>query len=245
MKRSLICLSFFMAFSAFVKADTGNQWSYEGLAGPEHWGELGQEYHMCHDGKFQSPIDIKNVINGELPPLKIEFHKSAESIVNNGHTIQVDVNDEDDFIIDGEVFNLKQYHFHAPGENLINGKSFPLEAHFVHANDKGELAVVGVMYEVGEENPAIETLIKKIPGKTNDKISLVERVDLSALFPTDHHYYRFSGSLTTPPCSEGLRWFIMKQPVQISQSQLKVIQDALKGSNNRPVQPLNGRVIVQ
>lgn len=101
------------------------------------------------------------------------------------------------------------------------------------------------MYEVGEENPAIETLIKKIPGKTNDKVSLVERVDLSALFPTDHHYYRFSGSLTTPPCSEGLRWFIMKQPVQISQSQLKVIQDALKGSNNRPVQPLNGRVIVQ
>lgn len=244
MKRSLILLGLFFLLPSLVNAEIGAHWGYEGAAGPEHWGEINKDFHVCHDGKFQSPIDIKNAINGELPPLNLVFHTSVGSIINNGHTIQLNVNDGDDFVIDGDSFVLKQYHFHTPSENLINGKSFPLEAHFVHSNEKGELAVVGVMFEIGEENPSIDTIIKKIPSKINDQVQLKEHVDLRGLFPSDRHYYRFSGSLTTPPCSEGLRWFIMKNTVQLSQAQLKIIQDALKGSNNRPIQPLNGRMIV-
>lgn len=220
-------------------------WSYEGQAGPEHWGELSADYHTCHDGKFQSPIDIHNTIDGHLPPLNFEFHTANEQIVNNGHTIQITVDDEDDFMLDGEKFRLMQYHFHAPGENQIKGQLFPLEAHFVHQNPAGELAVVAVMFKAGAENPALNSLLSAIPQQKNTPVDLKMAADLRPLFPADRHYYRFSGSLTTPPCTEGLRWLVMKEPVQLSQAQLEVFQKALASNNNRPLQPLHGRIIVE
>ncbi|WP_288475515.1 carbonic anhydrase family protein [uncultured Pantoea sp.] len=220
-------------------------WSYEGKAGPEHWSELSSDFHLCHEGKAQSPINIKDPIQGNLQPLNLAYQASAEKVINNGHTIQVTVDNEDDFVLDGEKFTLRQYHFHTPGENQINGHTFPLEAHFVHSKEGGDLAVVAVMFEVGKENPALAPLIDAMPKKENQQVSINREIDLRALFPQDLHYYRFSGSLTTPPCSEGIRWLVMKQPVTLSQAQLDAFRQALKTTNNRPLQPLNGRMIVE
>lgn len=175
----------------------------------------------------------------------MDYHSEAESLVNNGHTLQVTVDDEDEFKLDNRVFTLRQYHFHAPSENLINGKRYPLEVHFVHADAKGSLAVVAVMFDVGAENSALNPILKHIPAELNQSVKLDERYDLKPLFPTDLHYYRFSGSLTTPPCTEGLRWLVMKNPVTMSAAQLAQFQKALAQSNNRPVQPLNGRMVVE
>jgi len=155
------------------------------------------------------------------------------------------VKDEDDFKLDNEIFILRQYHFHAPSENRINGKAFPLEAHFVHASASGEVAVIAVMFELGDENKALEHLLSILPTHINKVVSLGEKTDLSALFPADRHYYRYSGSLTTPPCTEGLRWLVMKETVTLSANQLAKIKNALANANNRPIQPINGRLIVE
>lgn len=237
-------LTSLVALSLNVMAEEAPHWSYEGKAGPKNWGELSDTYSTCKTGKFQSPIDIRNALPSALPPLSLIFHTAAEKIVNNGHTLQVTVNDEDDFPLDNDTFKLKQYHFHSPSENLINGKSYPLEAHFVHANEKGELAVVAVMFETGKENPALKPILDSMPLTRDRVVSLEKQLNISELFPADRHYYRFSGSLTTPPCTEGLRWLVMKNSITLSPEQLANFQRALQHSNNRPVQPLNGRIVV-
>ncbi len=227
-----------------VQAAPAIHWSYEGQAGPEHWAELGNEFETCNAGKYQSPIDIKQVIDGKLPELKINFHTDTKTIVNNGHTIQITVQDSDDFALDDDAFVLKQFHFHAPSENHLFGKAFPLEAHFVHANATGELAVIAVMFEQGVENTALTPIINSFPDSPKGVEIMKQSVDLAGLFPQDKHYYRFSGSLTTPPCTEGVRWLVVKQPVTLSAKQLAEFQRALKHANNRPLQPLHGRIIV-
>ncbi|RWR01575.1 carbonic anhydrase [[Pantoea] beijingensis] len=254
MIKKLICtLTLFLAGTPALQASPSTPslspaatvWSYEGKGSPEHWSELSDEFQTCKKGHFQSPIDINHVIKGNLPPLDMVFHTQSESIVNNGHTIQVMVKDGEDFLLDGQQFTLQQFHFHTPSENLINGKSFPLEAHFVHSNPQGEVAVVAVMFEEGEVNPQLETILQKLP-KAQNKVEPLEAViDLGAFFPQDKHYYRFSGSLTTPPCTEGLRWLVIKQPETISKAQITAFQQALKHANNRPLQPLHGRMIVE
>lgn len=236
----VLALSTFSAVSAEAP-----HWTYEGQAGPEHWSQLTNDFHICHEGKSQSPINIKDPIEGHLQPLNLHYLSSAEKVINNGHTIQVTVADEDTFVLDNEKFILRQYHFHTPSENQINGHSFPLEAHFVHSKEDGDLAVVAVMFEVGKENPALVPLIAAMPKEENQQNSIDREVDLRALFPEDLHYYRFSGSLTTPPCSEGIRWLVLKQPVTLSQAQLDAFKQALKTTNNRPLQHLNGRMIVE
>ncbi|MGE9552578.1 carbonic anhydrase [Erwinia amylovora] len=245
MKLKTLVAVFSMAAILPVAAASLPHWAYEGKGSPEHWGELSNEFQTCKTGQYQSPIDIEQVIDGKLPPLGLNFHTDTESIINNGHTIMVTVTDSDDFMLDNQRFELKQFHFHTPSENLIAGKSFPLEAHFVHANKAGELAVVVVMFEEGAENQALKPLIAAIPAKLNQQEKMQQSVDLAKLFPTDEHYYRFSGSLTTPPCTEGVRWLVMKKPVTLSAQQLDKFQKALKHTNNRPLQPLHGRVIVE
>jgi len=228
-----------------VHAASAIHWSYEGQESPEHWADLGDEFQTCKKGQYQSPIDVKQVIDGKLPPLGMNFRTDTQTIVNNGHTIQVTVKDSDDFMLDGEAFVLKQFHFHAPSENHLFGQSFPLEAHFVHANAQGELAVVAVMFKTGAENHTLAPLIAAFPAEEDRVEVMKQSVDLASFFPSDRHYYRFSGSLTTPPCTEGVRWLIMKQPVTLSVGQLAVFQQALKHANNRPLQPLHGRIIVE
>ncbi len=244
--KQLKMLSLGIAISSVSAACAAEpHWTYEGKAGPAHWSELTSDFHMCHEGKSQSPINITNPIEGHLQPLALAYHTSAEKVINNGHTIQVTVDEEDDFVLDGEKFTLRQYHFHTPSENQINGERFPLEAHFVHSKEDGDLAVVAVMFKVGKENPALVPLIDAMPKQQNKQVNINRQVDLRALFPADLHYYRFSGSLTTPPCSEGIRWLVLKEPVTLSQAQLDAFKQALKTTNNRPLQHLNGRMIVQ
>lgn len=245
MKRALLA-SLFVVLPALTQAAPSQpHWGYEGKAGPENWGELSTDFATCHNGKFQSPVDINNVLEAKLPPLDLIFKNTSETLVNNGHTIQVTAKSEDEFSLDGETFQLVQYHFHTPSENHINGKSFPLEAHFVHATKEGAVAVVAVMFEVGKENSALNPILDAIPSELNKEVSLKKQIDFKELFPTAHGYYRFSGSLTTPPCTEGIRWLVMSDPVTLSATQLDKFRNALKHSNNRPVQPLNGRIIVK
>jgi len=227
-----------------VQASSLPKWTYEGKSGPENWGDISSEYITCKKGKFQSPVDIKNVIDAKLPHLDLVFKSANERLVNNGHTIEIKANSEEEFPLDGETFRLVQYHFHTPSENKIDGKSYPLEAHFVHVDNHGDIAVVAVMFETGKENTALNPILNAIPDEVNKEVDISGRYDLEPLFPKEHSYYRFSGSLTTPPCTEGLRWLVMTDTVALSESQLKKFQIALKHSNNRPVQPLNGRMIV-
>ncbi|WP_158782014.1 carbonic anhydrase [Pantoea sp. BAV 3049] len=245
MKLKTLAILLSLAAALPAVASTQPHWAYEGKGSPEHWGEISDEFQTCKTGQYQSPVDIKHVIDGKLPPLGLNFRTDTESIVNNGHTIMVDVQDSDDFMLDNDRFELKQFHFHTPSENLIAGKSYPLEAHFVHANKAGELTVVAVMFEEGAENEALNPLIAAIPAQLNHEVKMEKSIDLAKLFPADEHYYRFSGSLTTPPCTEGVRWLILKQPVTLSAQQLQAFQKALKHTNNRPLQPLHGRVVVE
>lgn len=228
--------------SGAVVAD--EQWSYEGKGAPENWGDLHTDWSKCKTGKNQSPIDIHETIKGNLPELKMDFLTEAESIVNNGHTIQINTDDKDDLKVDGKDFSLKQFHFHAPSENLLNGKSYPVEIHFVHADKEGQLAVVAVMAIEGKENPIINKILALVPKKINDVQKIDESFNFESLFPKNKLYYRYSGSLTTPPCSEGVIWMVMKNPIEMSKKQIQEFTKLLN-NNKRPLQPLNGRLIVE
>jgi carbonic anhydrase len=239
--RMLLVLLLAWAPSTFANI----HWSYEGKASPEHWGELSEGWQTCQKGMYQSPVDIINPVAANQPPLNLNFYTHTKSIINNGHTIQINVHDEDEFMLDKQRWTLKQFHFHAPSENHINGKSFPLEAHFVHANSAGELAVVAVMLVPGKANSALETILNVVPKQLQQETPLHQALSLAELFPQDKHYYRFSGSLTTPPCTEGVIWLVMKQPIEASATQLARFTNALRSKNNRPLQPLHGRQITE
>jgi carbonic anhydrase len=220
-------------------------WTYEGKEGPENWAKLSPEFASCDIGRNQSPINIEETIHASLKPLKSIQKFQAKDIFNNGHTVQINFKEGNMLVLDSGAYQLKQVHFHAPSENTIHGKSFPLEAHFVHADSKGNLTVIGVMYTEGKANPALEKLWAQLPNEVSEPTALKTRVIPSELIPENRGYYRFSGSLTTPPCSEGVRWLLMKNPMTASKEQIEAFKHAVHHDNNRPVQALNGRVIVE
>jgi carbonic anhydrase len=218
-------------------------WSYSGATGPEHWAELSPKFVDCN-GRNQSPIDLNTFIEANLEPIKFSFSLETD-VINNGHTIKVSSDSGGRLEVDGKSFRLLQYHFHAPSENLIMGESFPMEAHLVHADGQGNLAVVAVMFEVGEENPTISRIWQVMPKRVGDKKSLSSSVQPYKLLPADRSYYRFNGSLTTPPCTEGVRWLVMKKPVPVSARQISEFERVMGYPNNRPVQPLNSRTVLR
>lgn len=220
------------------------QWGYSGHGSPEHWGELKSGYWACAEGKNQSPINLTDFVDADLPPITFNYRADGNQILNNGHTVQVNYFWGSGAVVDGQTFELKQFHFHAPSENHIDGKSFPMEAHLVHANAEGDLAVVAVMFEEGAENPALAQAWAHMPEQTGDKHNLPERINAEDLLPTNRDYYRFSGSLTTPPCSEGVRWLVMKTPITASKEQIDHFTHVMHHPNNRPVQQTNMRPIV-
>ena len=237
--------------SASTKSATGKKsehkthWSYEGKEGPENWAKLSPEFETCDTGRNQSPINIEESIHAALKSLKAIQKFQAKEIFNNGHTVQINFKEGNMLALDNAAFQMKQVHFHAPSENTIHGKSFPLEAHFVHADSKGNLAVIGVMFTEGKANPALTKLWEQLPNEEGEPTALKNRVIPSELIPENKSYYRFSGSLTTPPCSEGVRWLLMKSPLTASKEQIEAFKHAVHQHNNRPVQPLNGRVIIE
>lgn len=221
-------------------------WEYTGDEGPEFWGDLSSEFASCKTGRNQSPIDITKTIVSTPKPLKVFQRFPALDIVNNGHTIQANFKTGNIMAVDGVMFQMKQVHFHAPSENQVMGKSFPLEAHFVHADPKGNLAVLAVMYEEGPENKALAKLWAQMPKtKTKSPKKLKSKVLAGELIPRQKQYYRFSGSLTTPPCSEGVIWVVLKDSMTASALQIDAFKKVIKQDNNRPVQPLNGRIVIE
>ncbi len=221
-------------------------WSYAGAEGSKNWGKLSPKFVACEVGRNQSPIDLKDVVDADFPAIKFNYKMlSPADIVNNGHTVQVNLWSGGEIILDGEAFSLKQFHFHTPSENTINGQHFPLEAHLVHLNEKNEIAMVAILFEAGKDDELLTALWKNIPLKVGES----HKLDATALRGMEFEselksYYRFNGSLTTPPCTEGVRWIVMKATRHISKAQLSIFEKALTEPNNRPVQPLNARVIV-
>ena len=220
-------------------------WSYEGEGGPQAWGKLKPEFSLCALGKRQSPINIAEgtTLQGPAEAVQFNYTPSNGTVVNNGHTIQVDVQGENTITVRGSNYRLLQFHFHTPSEEQIHFKRFPMVAHLVHKNDEGQLAVVALLMDLGTSHPLIDKVWTHMPLDTNDRVRMPRDVlNLNELLPTDQRYYQFIGSLTTPPCSEGVLWMVMKQPIQISKSQHKLFSQ-LYAFNARPIQPLNGRTV--
>ena len=220
-------------------------WGYSGHDGPQHWGQLDPAYSSCASGRQQSPVNLHGFADGKLPPIRFQYGAGGHELFNNGHTVQVNYTVGSDITLDGHRYDLKQFHFHSPSENRIDGKSYPLEAHFVHADAQGHLAVVAVMFQLGEENKALDEAWNVLPMHSGDHHVMHKTVLAGDLLPRDKSYYRYDGSLTTPPCSEGVVWLVMKTPLQVSQAQLDKFSQAVHGPNNRPLQALNGRVVLQ
>jgi len=219
-------------------------WSYEGEGGPSHWGDIDPRFTACKNGVNQSPIDLKGFTESELPPIEFNYTLVSTDILDNGHSEQVNMKEGSSITVDNIKFDLKQFHFHSPSENNINGKSFPLEAHFVHASKDGKLAVIAVMFEEGTENPALKELWENMPKKVGEDHA-IDAKHLDALLPKERDYYRFNGSLTTPPCTEGVRWLVMKKSVTLSKAQVETFKEVMHHQNNRPLQPTNARMILK
>ena len=220
-------------------------WSYEGDTGPQAWGKLKPDFNVCAIGKRQSPINIEDgaTLQGPAEPLQFHYQASGASVVNNGHTIQVDMLGENHITVRGTNYKLVQMHFHHPSEERVNFKSFAMVAHLVHKNPEGQLAVVAVLLEPGAANAVINTVWTYMPLDTGDRVRMpTDSLDLTALLPTDQRYYQFLGSLTTPPCTEGVLWMVLKTPTTISREQIKLFSQ-LFPNNARPVQPLNSRPV--
>ena len=234
---------------ALVAVPTGTalaqHWGYEGEAGLQNWGKLDGKLATCSSGKTQSPIDLKTFIEADLKPLKLDYKAGITDIVNNGHTVQVNSAPGSALSIDGITFELSQFHFHSPSENKINGKHFPLEGHLVHADKDGNLAVVAVMFREGAANVLLAKLWEKMPNKAVEKSALSTGLSVAQLLPKQRDYYRFNGSLTTPPCSEGVRWFVMKRPAAASKAQIERFSQAVGVANSRPTQATHARAILQ
>jgi carbonic anhydrase len=218
-------------------------WAYDGAQGPNEWGQLSPHYAVCSSGAAQSPIDLDAMEAGTGGHVVFKWRPETLAVTNNGHTVQAEVGKGSSIEIDGVTFALLQFHFHAPSEHTVQGKSFPLEAHFVHQSAKGEPAVVGVLYSAGEANSTLTDIIRAVPSSIDQKKSL-PAADCTALLPRERSMFRYSGSLTTPPCTEGVRWQVLQTPVTASNEQISQLQ-ALLHANARPVQPLKGRTVTR
>ena len=225
-------------------SETKTHWGYGGAGAPENWASLKADFHTCKDGVNQSPINLTSFIDAKLADINYDYKTGSTDILNNGHTIQVNIVQGSTIEIDNIKFELKQFHFHTPSENNINGKSFPLEAHFVHASKDAELAVVALMFEEGKENEMLAKLWNKMPMKAGDKKSL-DIKNVTSLLPKERDYYRFNGSLTTPPCTEGVRWIVLKKAVTLSKAQKETFAKVMGHPNNRPLQNTNARLIAE
>ena len=222
----------------------GAPWSYTEDLGPQHWSTLDEKYSMCSNGLAQSPINITNTIQSNLPQMVLKNTTKASNFENNGHTIQVSFKKGNTLSLNNKTYTLKQMHFHTPSENQINSKSYPMEAHLVHSSKKGELLVLALMFEYGEENIMINQLLRNLPKMQNDNYKLKSDIYVYKILPKNKGYYSFTGSLTTPPCSEGVTWLVLKDAVNISKSQLKDFGEVML-INNRPLQKINSRYILE
>ncbi len=246
MRRVSLSLAAALVCSAGACFASGSaHWGYVGATGPDHWGSLNPAYEMCAKGVNQSPVNLTGFVEAELEPIDFHYTGLATEVVNNGHTIQANYTAGSTIKTAGTVFELKQFHFHSPSENTIDGIYYPLEGHFVHVADDGAIAVVSVMYKIGAENEALARLWKQMPQAAGEKEAMAAQVRAQDLMPEDRDYYRFNGSLTTPPCTEGVLWLVMKEPVEVSTEQVEQFFHTMHHANNRPVQPIGARAVLK
>jgi carbonic anhydrase len=227
-------------------------WDYGTEHGPAAWGKLDSAWAACSGGKSQSPIDIPSKAKPMSPDeaataghgaVTVGHDAHLASVLNNGHTVQVNYGGADTLALGSKSYSLVQYHFHGPSEHTVDGKRFPMEMHLVHKADDGKLAVIGVLIEEGAANAAFEPVWTKLPKGKGDPRALGElTVDVDQLLPQAREAYWYNGSLTTPPCSEGVRWFVLRTPIQLSKAQIQAFKEVMHG-NNRPTQPLHGRKV--
>ena len=217
-------------------------WDYKGDAGPESWGALKAEFSQCATGTRQSPIDIRDGIKVQLDAVQVDYRPSGFRVIDNGHTVQVNVAGGNSIEVQGRRYDLLQFHFHRPSEERINGRLFDMVAHLVHKDMEGRLAVIAVLLDRGTAHPIIQTIWNNLPLEKGEELSARATLDLNALLPTDRSYYTYMGSLTTPPCSEGVLWMVMKNPVMISAEQIGIFS-RLYPMNARPIQSVSGRLI--
>jgi carbonic anhydrase len=217
-------------------------WSYQGADGPDGWAELAPEFATCARGQRQSPIDIREGIRVELDPLRFDYQPVAFGVIDNGHTIQVNVAPGNAIEVSGRRYDLVQFHFHRPSEERINGRQFDMDVHLVHKDPQGRLAVVAVLIQQGRQHPLIQAIWNNLPLEKHEEQRALGTLDLNQLLPEDRRYYTYMGSLTTPPCSEGVLWMVFKQPVTIAAEQLAIFS-RLYPMNARPIQPASNRLI--
>jgi carbonic anhydrase len=225
------------------KPPTEHHWNYGKENGPARWGDLEPDFATCKVGHRQSPIDIEETVKADLPPIQFDYGPSPLRIVDNGHTVMATYGPGSSIRVGEDVYQLKQVHFHRPSENTVRGTRYAMEAHLVHADDRGRLAVVAVLLETGKENALVRELWSAVPPeKGKEEVREGAQIDAGEILPADRGYYTFEGSLTTPPCSENVTWLVLKQPVQLSAAQIARFSK-LYPDDARPTQRLEGRVV--
>ena len=228
-------------------------WGYAGSNGPGAWATLTPVYALCGEGQNQSPINvIKTEVKGgatwkldyKSTSLRIAHTEHMDDIIDNGHTIQITVDEGSTFTFSGKTYNLKQFHFHTPSEHTLDGQHAPMEMHMVHQSDDGSLAVVGVFFQEGQTpNENFSKIISNLPGTKGEAKHITDvNLELKVHLPKDNYAYHYVGSLTTPPCSEGVQWLVLRDPVLLTKEQIGAFSSRI-GPNNRPTQALNARTI--
>ncbi len=219
-----------------------NHWSYEGETGPANWGKINSDWAKCGSGNRQSPIDLRDGMKVDLEQITFDYRPSGFNVVDNGHTIQVAVGLGNYITVQNRTYELIQFHFHRPSEERINGKGTEMVAHLVHKDAEGKLAVVAVLLQRGLPNSMIQTVWNNLPLEKHDTVTPSVALDVSEILPERREYFTFMGSLTTPPCSEGVLWLVMKNPMPASPAQMALFS-RLYPLNARPTQAGGGRVI--
>lgn len=220
-------------------------WGYTGDMAPERWAELAPENRLCAVGTRQSPIDIREGIAVDLEKIGFDYKPSGFTVLDNGHTVQVSMAPGNGLVVMGRRYELLQFHFHRPSEERVNGRQFDMVAHLVHRDAEGRLAVVAVLLDRALDDrpqPVVQTVWNNLPLEKGEALPAPVPIDLSQLLPQDRGYFTFMGSLTTPPCSEGVLWMVMRQPVSLSAQQLAIFAK-LYPMNARPLQAGSGRLI--
>ena len=230
------------AVAAPEPASHAPHWDYQGVAGPESWGKLQAEFSKCSVGTRQSPIDIRDGVKVQLDPVQFDYKPSAFRVIDNGHTVQVNLAPGNSIEVLGRRYELMQFHFHRPSEERINGRQFDMVAHLVHKDVDGRLAVVAVLLDRGSAQPVVQSVWNNLPLEKGEEVPAKTALDLNALLPAERSYYTYMGSLTTPPCSEGVLWMVMKNPVPVSADQIGIFA-RLYPMNARPIQQASGRLI--
>jgi carbonic anhydrase len=223
--------------------EESHHWTYGGETGPDKWGSLDAVNAVCSTGSQESPVDIVGPIRARLPPLNIRWQARPDTIVNNGHTIQLNFAKGDPLNVGDRSYALTQFHFHHPSEHLVGGKAFAMEAHFVHDAEGGGLAVVGVLIAPGQHNAVFNKIVSTMPAGEGASVKADYAIDPNRLLPAGRAYYRYEGSLTTPPCSETVDWFVLAETLEVAEADIARFAK-LYPMNARPVQKRDRRFIL-